>query len=253
MSWQAETVVHVGGRKEQQDRAEILKRRVAGEYLLVLGDGMGGHAQGAAAAQALIDTARQEFPPRPGRHPLDVLKTLCDRTHEVVRGLERRSGAHPGTTCVLLHIKGREAHWLHVGDSRLYHFRGERLLFCTEDHSLVALHSAAKPAGHSATIADNQLYMCLGGSSPPEPALGASAVTDEDWFLLCSDGFWHGVQPQEAAAIVTGTESLARAAERLVQLAVRRGGKGGDNVSLALVRDDGRKPLWQRLLGLFRH
>ena len=241
MAWQAETVVHIGGRKEQQDRTLILPRRFGTEFLLVLGDGMGGHAQGAAAAQALVDTVEQHFPPNHGQHATDFLKALCTFSHQAIQNLNQKgaSGAPPGSTCVFLHLKAREAHWLHVGDSRLYHYRGNRLIFRTEDHTLAALKaSRAKTDAPLPTTdrRDNRLYKCLGGNNQPEPSLGASILTEEDWFLLCSDGFWHAVEPQEAAVMVHCSDSLALAARRLVELAVYRGEGKGDNVSLILAR-----------------
>ena len=55
--------------------------------------------------------------------------------------------------------------------------------------------------------------------------------------MLCSDGFWESVDPEEAVAIASEND-LETAAERLAQLAKERGGKGGDNITVALAQLD---------------
>ena len=81
----------------------------------------------------------------------------------------------------------------------------------------------------------NQLTMRLGAEQQPNPELGAAEVQQGDLFMLCSDGFWESVNPEEAIAIASKND-LKTAAERLVQLAKERGGDGGDNITVALTQ-----------------
>ena len=59
---------------------------------------------------------------------------------------------------------------------------------------------AIRKASRQSGLADNRLYMCLGGQNELEPEFGASAVGDDDWFVLCSDGFWNQVGDDEVAS-----------------------------------------------------
>ena len=238
MSWRFDLATAIGGRAEQQDRAELLA--VPGrphDHLVILADGMGGQRHGALAAQAVVDTARRELPGRVVDDPHSALTGFCHAANEAIRDIGRRHGTTPGSTCTALYLRRREAYWVHVGDSRLYHFNGDRLLYRTDDHTLGALlqhgRSAAGP-NRPARPRDNRLYMCLGGRNQLEPDFGATAIGKDDWFMLCSDGFWSQVQGDEAARSLAEAPADAGMADQLVALAARRGGPRGDNVSLAL-------------------
>ena len=79
------------------------------------------------------------------------------------------------------------------------------------------------------------LLTSLGGSKPPEPDFRSTAVAEGDAFLLCSDGLWETILPEEMLVAFT-VDDLDFAARRLVEVAVERGGEKGDNVSVVLVR-----------------
>jgi serine/threonine protein phosphatase PrpC len=135
-------------------------------------------------------------------------------------------------------MRGEEAYWIHVGDSRLCHFNAENLVLRTRDHTVAELLNAGggEPnASRQSDLADNRLYMCLGGENELEPEFGASAIGEDDWFLICSDGFWNQVGDEEAASAWTGSKADRRTASDLAMMATERGGPGGDNVSVALV------------------
>ena len=78
--------------------------------------------------------------------------------------------------------------------------------------------------------------MRLGGNELPEPDFGASEVEADDIFMLCSDGFWSSVEPQEVVTNLEGLPIDKEGAGHLVEMARERGGEAGDNISLALVR-----------------
>jgi serine/threonine protein phosphatase PrpC len=204
---------------------------------VVLADGMGGQRHGALAAQAVIDTARRGLPGLIDEDPRSALTGFCHAANEAIREIGRRHGSRPGSTCTALYLRRQEAYWVHVGDSRLYHFTGNRLLYRTDDHTLGALLKGSESAGgarRAARARDNRLYMCLGGHNQLEPDFGATAIGRDDWFMLCSDGFWTQVQGEEAARSVAAAPADTGTADSLVALAAQRGGPRGDNVSLAL-------------------
>ncbi|MBN1084600.1 protein phosphatase 2C domain-containing protein [Erwinia aphidicola] len=100
-----------------------------------------------------------------------------------------------GTTLVSLFIDRdyELAYWAHAGDSRLYLFRRGYLYHVTTDHSLV---QQMKDAGHQTEgINGNLLYFALGMGDEDRDASYSDVVPieDGDAFLLCTDGFWHGV------------------------------------------------------------
>ena len=104
-----------------------------------------------------------------------------------------------GTTMVSLFIDRdyHLAYWVHAGDSRLYLFRRGWLYHVTTDHSLV---QQMKDAGHQTEgINSNLLYFALGLGDDEREASYSDVVPieDGDVFLLCTDGFWHGVSEEQ--------------------------------------------------------
>lgn len=252
MTWHFDLATDIGGRADQQDRAEVFV--VPGrtdEFLVILADGMGGQQQGAAAAQAVIDTARRRLPEAAGSNPRQFLTELCLEAHRTIRAIGQQHDTNPASTCTALYVRGDEAYWIHVGDSRLYHFEADRLLSRTRDHTVAELvgEQAGAESGEAQRGADHRLYMCLGGQNELQPEFGASAVGKDDWFMLCSDGFWNQVSADEAASFRPGSASAGTRAADLATMATRRAGSDGDNVSLVmatprLARSDG---VWRRL------
>jgi serine/threonine protein phosphatase PrpC len=238
MSWRFSMALDIGGRKEQQDCMEILRSDVDDSHLIIVADGMGGHEGGALASRTVIETARKCFNNDRGPDPQQFLNELCLESHHAISALGEDETRSPGSTCVFLYLNGQEAYWAHVGDSRLYHFQNGKLLYRTQDHSVVQLMMDRGDMRES-DVADsgiqNQLYMCLGGTTVPEPDHDAYAVEENELFMLCSDGFWAYIEPEEVAECMKGQPLEEGSAEHLVELAKERGGSDGDNISLALI------------------
>lgn len=199
--------------------------------LRVLADGLGGHARGEEAAALVVERCCALFREAPS---LDAgaAEALVRGAHEsLVRAEGDGDGARGNgmrSTLVLLMTDGASARWAHVGDSRLYHFRGGRVLQRTRDHSVPELLVRA------GDIRDNEirghpdrsrLLQALG--QPGELRVAEServAVARGDAFLLCSDGWWEGVSGDEMSASLeqaAGPEEWLRS--MLDHLDARRG------------------------------
>ena len=167
------TAQHIGDRKEQQDRVALFphpNRR--GMFMAVLADGMGGHTGGAMAAEQVVLKAQQNFE---DYGPADesaeqLLGSIISESHVVIKLTRFTSEQDPHTTaCVLLFQAGR-VDWAHCGDSRIYHFRGDKLVSRTSDHSYV--NEMVKQGFLTPEQADqhpqkNVLLGCLGSEREP--------------------------------------------------------------------------------------
>ncbi len=247
MAWEFAHGSDIGGRPEQQDSYSILDHM--GSYLLVLADGMGGREQGAAASDAVVETAHTRFYSPHRVHPEQFLKRLCMEAHRRIRKLGQNHDRLSGSTVVFLYLQDREAYWAHVGDSRLYHFQNDRLLYHTTDHSLVELQQQESTFGNTAET--NQLYMCLGGSNAVEPEINAAGLGKDDMFLLCSDGFWNEISPDEMLQQLKLPGTLQYHADMLIRTAAERGGSNADNISLLTARQQQKKRLPKLVRKLF--
>jgi serine/threonine protein phosphatase PrpC len=247
MPWKFHQSTDIGGRREQQDRVGTFCDYAQDRHLLVVADGMGGHRRGGEAAETVLVVAGRQFVSGAASDPRAFLTDLCREAHRSINGLDRRSGRSAGSTFAALYLRGTEAHWAHVGDSRLYHFRGGSVQSSTVDHTLRSLLESGamtRIPDESRCASGHQLYMRLGGDHQPQPSLGSTMVLDGDVFLLCSDGFWNSVASDETRRLL-GTGILRRgSAARLVSLARERGGTGGDNIGLVLAQWAPRRRQW---------
>lgn len=233
---------HLGDRQEQQDRVVICANpKVRGIALALVADGAGGHKGGAAAAEQAMRTARQLFerwsPHQESAQAL--LAAIVDEAHTVIRLNRALTEEEPHSTLVAMLVQEDRANWVHVGDSRLYHFAGKNLRTRTRDHSFVEEQirqgqwSEAERHHHPHR---NLLLQALGHSEQPQPDFGqTTALRDGDTFLLCSDGLWDYVSDDELGRAVH-TLAPREAAETLIGAARKRSQGRGDNVSLAILK-----------------
>lgn len=221
-----------GAREKNEDRMGYCYTREA--CLVVLTDGMGGHAQGEVAAQIALQSMFALFQARATPLLADVpgflAQALLHAHHQILRyAHDRRMADAPRTTLVAALLQQGQAHWIHCGDSRLYLARAGALLARTRDHSYRQMaERAGKPL---ANVNRNLLFTCLG--SPSEPIYdqaGPCALAHGDRLLLCSDGLWDAVSD---AQVLQGLarDPVSLCVPRLVETALQRAGASSDNVS----------------------
>ena len=213
--------------------------------LLVVVDGMGGHADGARAAQVTLQVITDAFlhTPQPLIDPLGFLHLTIGRAHEeVVRlGAQLPIEHRPRATCAVCVVQQRACWWGHVGDSRLYHVRAGAVVARSRDHSHVelllreGLINAEQAHKHPMR---NFVECCLGGDPIlPEMSLTRRrALEPNDVLLVCTDGLWGSLKDEEIASEL-GTPGVLR--EKLLALgerAVKDAGSASDNTSAAALR-----------------
>jgi len=234
----------LGGREENQDRVTAAVGESAALLLVV--DGMGGHAHGARAAevtqQVLVDAFMHAS--QPLFDPIGFLHLSLGRAHEeVVRlGASLPMEHRPRATCAVCIVQQQAAWWAHVGDSRLYHLRAGELVSRTRDHSHVelllreGLITAEQAQIHPMR---NFVECCLGGDPIlPDMTLGRRRpLQSGDVLLACTDGLWGGVREDELARELTAPGAALRdSVLALAERAVVRSGSASDNTSAAAVR-----------------
>ena len=244
--WDTAMADAIGGRSEQQYRVAVFRDGGSGAVLAVVADGLGGHVGGAAAAQAVIDAAGEFWAqsPKPAAEPEQLLADICLAAHRRIVAMSTETGRDGHSTCALLYGDTKVTAWLHVGDSRVYHFRGATIVGHTRDHSLIQL-MVERGDIQEAEMADhpdqNRLLQALGGDREPRPDSGQAQAGEGDAYLLCSDGLWEAITPDEMARALVG-RPLATVARELTEVAATRRGPSSDNIAVALVRSTPHRP-----------
>lgn len=231
-----------GGRSYNEDRLVCAHSERA--LLLVVADGMGGHAHGEVASQLTVDTlahlfkaAAQPLLADPSGFLLDAVYAAHDAIN--AHAFQASLPDAPRTTCVACVVQEGMATWAHVGDSRLYHFNRDRFCMHTRDHSMVQElidRGIFNEAEAEQKAGRNYLYNAVGGAMLPDIELSdATPLQQGDLLLLCSDGFWGHLAPDEILAELAA-QPLQQAVHRLMDVAEDRGGPRCDNLSVLVLR-----------------
>lgn len=235
--WTVATGTDTGRVREMnQDAVEVR------DDLVVVADGMGGHAAGEVASALAVATLREKLAPSASSD--DVRNSLAQANAAILHDAqENPERLGMGTTAVVLsiarHDAGRGLLISNIGDSRAYQVRHGAIRQLTHDHSvaeewvrqgrMTAAEAAIHPRRH-------QLTRVLGSEEKVEVDQFWVEGRKGDYVILCSDGLTNEVSDAEIARIVSAAPTLDAAVAQLIHRACEEGGR--DNISVALVRLD---------------
>lgn len=219
--------------------------------LFAVADGMGGHASGEVASRLAIETVRREWPsPARGRSAQgsadrqqhdhnsllrDVVAAANHAVMERSRSCDLFAGM--GTTLLVAVLHNMTLHYAHVGDSRLYRLRNQRLSLLTRDHTVaqwrleLGLCTAAEAR---VSAGAHRLTRAIGMDPDCGVEVAACACEPGDGFLLCSDGLNHELEDEaierEWRNALRRDESADTLCRALIDHANQAGGR--DNISV---------------------
>lgn len=186
----------------------------------VASDGAGGHGGGDVAAKTVVSNILRDFAACPAVAP-ERISDLILRANQAVLLEQATSQAtrNMRATAAVLEIDNvtETATWGHIGDTRIYVFRGCRVLFQSRDHSVMQTMVDAG-FGDAALLRTHPqrsvLLAALGTAEEIRPAVHETvALRDGDVFLLCTDGLWEYVDEaameRQLAASLTAEYWLA--------------------------------------------
>ena len=234
-------------REENQDAIGYFQTKDGAWTLLLVCDGMGGHAGGQMASNMAVETISQAFDR--GIAALDPTAALTEAILAANAAILLAAQEHSekrgmGTTVAALAVTGDQAYIAHVGDSRVYRIRPDTIERMTKDHSAVqrmvdgGLLTEEQAAEHPDS---NILSMCVGAKEALEPEVrGPITVEPGDRYLLCSDG----LTPLVEDAFIAAMAMMYRPPEAVGKLIAMANDRGGDdNISVQILhRSDAYPP-----------
>ncbi len=231
-------------RTNNQDCVATVKAANEGAWqrrgdLLMVADGMGAHAAGELASRIAADTVPHTYYKYVNEAPVQTLRRAIEDANGQIhaRGQANLDFRGMGTTASVLLLHPSGALIAHVGDSRVYRLRGNRLEQLTFDHSLVWEMMATgriRDDEIPSYIPRNIITRSLGPNEQVQIDLeGPYPLLAGDTFLVCSDGLTGQVSDDEIGAILS-TLPPGEAVHVLVDLANLRGGP--DNISVVVAR-----------------
>ncbi len=217
---------YIGNREMNEDRVAIFHRHDS--TLLIVGDGLGGHAGGEVASQVLIEAVGETYlglTDEQIKDPNGFMNISVNYAHNCIHKKAKELGFLeyvPKTTSVMALLIGNTLHWSHVGDSRLYIVRDGMIIFHTSDH-------VAKGYARNAPI-----NRCVGGVDRPVPTISNPIKLEEgDRVFLCSDGAWKNIEVED----ILGMDQKFPQPDMdiLLRRLERRNSYPSDNVTAALL------------------
>jgi PPM family protein phosphatase len=206
----------------------------AGPRLLVIADGMGGHAAGEVASAVAIAALAGLDHPMPDA---DLLDPLADAVAAANTTLHEMSAADPavegmGTTLTAMLWQDARVALCHIGDSRAYLLRDGDFSQITRDHTLVQSlvdDGRLTPEAAATHPQRSLLLRALDGRTEAEPDLSIREVRLGDRYMLCSDGLSDVVTEQTLHKTLVTFTDPDEAVIQLVGLAIHSGGP--DNIT----------------------
>lgn len=198
----------LGDRQDNQDRAAVVVSENAA--LMLVFDGMGGHSDGARAAETGLKVVQDMFmaSDMPVFDPQGFLYMALSRAHDEVVGLGEDLAVdfRPRATCAICLVQEGGAFWGHIGDSRIYQVRDGKVLKRSRDHSHVEVliqEGAITEEEAQDHPMRNFVECCIGGDAPVPDMSITNRIRLEhgDVLLACSDGLWSGLSDADMAEI----------------------------------------------------
>ncbi|OGQ84965.1 MAG: protein phosphatase [Deltaproteobacteria bacterium RIFOXYA12_FULL_58_15] len=237
----------VGRVREHNEDAHLIVEELG---LYVVADGMGGHLGGQTASALAVRTVgesvekvRQAVVDGAGVMPLDsspvprlladAVRSACGAIYDVAQNDPDLQGM--GTTVTSMIVGSGRAFVAHVGDSRCYLQRGERIIQVTDDHSLVNEQIKAglitREQARQSRL-KNIITRSVGFEKDVAVDTFALPIHVGDKFLMCSDGLANFVDDTEIG-IALATLPLEQVPQAMIDLANERG--GDDNITVVCV------------------
>ncbi len=219
--------------------------------LFIVADGIGGHGGGEVASAVAVDAmAHYAFETMPwvlGRNDCSMdeleggLRDAMEKAQARIRRVARRKNLNSdlGTTLTMGYVAWPEMFLVHVGDSRAYLYRDDKLHRLTRDHTLaqqlVDGNAMSEEEAKSSRLA-HVLVNAMGGSSDDlHVELHRVELKLDDQLLFCSDGLYDMIGDSAIEAYLSESERPVNdVVELLVGAANAAGGR--DNVTVVLAR-----------------
>lgn len=215
----------------------------------ILADGMGGHQAGEVAAREAVSSLCRVIKKKLSAEEAlslsdtkELMRRAIRNVNSTIHKMSKMSAdlRGMGTTlcCLLFHRDGLII--AHVGDSRIYQFRNQKLRQLTKDHSL--LRELVEQGHIDEQQADDFLYKniitkAIGTESKVEPSVEQQSISNNDIYMMCSDGLSDLLTHREIEEILNSHAAIDDAAQTFISEANKKG--GSDNITVVIVKVEG--------------
>lgn len=193
-----------GGRKNNEDFVSVEKKK--GTLIAIVADGLGGHDSGEIASKLAVKTVISELKNKT-LSAEELEKAIVEANTAVIN---KDKNNDMKTTLAVLWTKNDEALFANVGDTRIYLFRDNKIIFQSIDHSVSQMSvmageiTAEQIRGHKDR---NKLVRVLGYKDSVKPYIKSVKLMPRDGILICSDGFWENIIEDEMCRLYSASKN----------------------------------------------
>ena len=230
-------ITHIGLTRKLNEDRYLIKGMPDNSVLIAVADGLGGDVAGDYAAEKIKKkfAGLKHIANNNEQPELDQLVRQIDRSiYAESRRIRDLEGT--GSTFVGVLVRNGLAHWVHVGDSRLYFLQGENLIQVTKDQTLARflleegdITPAQLPTHYSRHVMDQ----CV-GCGHSEPETGSLQFQAGDLLVLSTDGLHKQIPEPTLKSILNAATDLETKAKSLVKAALDAG--GNDNITIVMAQ-----------------
>lgn len=189
-----------GGRQNNEDFVSLMENNDT--IIASVADGLGGHASGEVAAQLAVKTVNTELINK--KQSVAALEKTFTAANLAV--LKNAQANKMKTTLAVVWASKTKALLATVGDTRIYHFRNNEIIFQSIDHSVSQMAVMAGEITHGQIRGHkdrNKLVRVIGHRENVKPDITEVTLEPRDAILICSDGFWENIIENEMCRVLS--------------------------------------------------
>jgi len=210
-------------------------------YIFVVCDGIGGIQGGEEASEIAVNSIINFVSAEWKNNPFKLLKDACEYADSEIKkeALTKARKQTPGTTVVVVLLRDNKFYYAHAGDSRIYFSVGKKIFRLTNDHSYVqelVKNKVITEKQAKKHPEKNKITNGLGAfiNSKIEVCKSPISPTDNNYLLLCSDGYSGAATKKDTVAILSKKSTEKKKAELLIKKAIDKG--SDDNITVVLLK-----------------
>ncbi len=235
MKFDISSLNDTGGRKYNED--SIYSHQRANSVLCVVADGLGMHGNGDEASKLAVEIIAKNLDNLDKMSKEKILDVMVMANDEIIKN--QTPSCKMKSTAVMLCINSKEIFSAHIGDSRLYCFKRNKIIHQTVDHSVsqMAVFRGEITISQIRFHEDRNRLLAALGSENPKPTIDKLEFEIEtgDAFLLCTDGFWEYVTENEMEIDLTKSENANTWLSFMLSRIINRVDGKNDNLSAICV------------------
>lgn len=213
-----------------------------------IADGMGGHKAGEVAARETLENLKESLSKKfhlishQSKNTEELIQDFHDAIIQANQWVYKLGQKHNhyqgmGSTLCCLHVAESSIVYAHVGDSRIYRFRNQKLEQLTNDHSLIRQWESQGDYEKKQKLAasyKNIITKAIGTHANVSPDVSSTTFQKEDLFFLCTDGLTDYVGIEEIEKVLNEGYCVKKTVNTLVEIAKQKGSH--DNITVLMIR-----------------